>query len=409
MLKLVTDLALPIRRAPETSSEASLRQTLSFLFLCLTGLYLFALLLPSNGANFLRDPDVYWHVATGLKIGRTGSLPHVDELSHTFGGHPWIAKEWLGQLLLSGAYAIAGWRGVALLTVSVAALTFGLLFLVLARQMRITVAVGVAAMAWAFSEGHFNARPLIFADPLIIIWVAGLIEAVENGRAPNLLLLPVIALWANLHASFTFGLATAGWFAIEAVFRSLPSTRAKTIRQWALFLPVALACACLTPYGYRPILMTFNVFAGNDALHYVQEWRPAELDGFNLNNLTLFALLGLALSTGTKLPFWRLAPLIALIFLMLAHIRFAALFAIVAPLVLAAPLVKQFPFLGITSQIKSQPWMFERIAQLSRRFFYPTGGAVVLAALAFAALGPPIAPASEITPRAPSMRCIDRD
>ena len=153
--------------------------------------------------------------------------------------------------MLFGAYSLAGWRGVATLAAAAAALTYGLLFLALARALRIAVALGVATLAWAFSVGHFIARPQIFADPLIVVWVAGLVGAVDRRSAPSLWLLPVIALWANLHGSFTIGLALAAALGAEGVISAPAEGRMGAACRWAIFLLSALACACLTPYGYQ--------------------------------------------------------------------------------------------------------------------------------------------------------------
>jgi hypothetical protein len=52
---------------------------------------------------FLRltaDPDLWWHLKTGLLILDLGSLPRTDPFSFTYQGAPWFNHEWLA----------AGWR-----------------------------------------------------------------------------------------------------------------------------------------------------------------------------------------------------------------------------------------------------------------------------------------------------------
>ena len=46
-----------------------------------------------------------------------------------------------------------------------------------------------------------------------------MIAARDEERGPPWLALPVMALWANLHGSFMFGLALAGFLAAEAVLQ----------------------------------------------------------------------------------------------------------------------------------------------------------------------------------------------
>ena len=88
---------------------------------------LFLMLVPI-GSNLLVDPDSQWHVAVGSKIWNSGRLPMVDELSHTFAGSPWIATQWLSELFLFGAFSVAGWSGVVVLTAFMIASAFALLF-----------------------------------------------------------------------------------------------------------------------------------------------------------------------------------------------------------------------------------------------------------------------------------------
>src|SRR6188508_3447610 len=78
------------------------------------GILLFAFLSNADGL-LLSDPDSHWHIAVGNWILAHASVPTSDPFSFTFAGQPWIAKEWLSQLLLAGAYTFGGWAGVVVL------------------------------------------------------------------------------------------------------------------------------------------------------------------------------------------------------------------------------------------------------------------------------------------------------
>src|SRR4051812_48105464 len=88
----------------------------------------FACWLYSIGDRFLMDPDTYWHIATGRDIWASGQLPTTDVKSHTFYDHPWIAKEWLSQLILYSAYSAGGWALLVSVAVLPLAITGSLLF-----------------------------------------------------------------------------------------------------------------------------------------------------------------------------------------------------------------------------------------------------------------------------------------
>jgi hypothetical protein len=398
-----TARAGPIRTevTPADTGASSSRDVLAvsrFLCFFLLAFYL-TMLLMFRGEDFLiRDPDIFWHVAVGQKIWQTGSVPWTDEYSHTFQGQPWIAKEWLSQLFLAGAYGLAGWRGIALLTAGMVALSHALLFLVLSRQMRLTVAMGVASLVYAFSMGHFGARPQIFVDPLIIIWVASLVQSVETKSSPSLLLLPLMILWANLHAGFTLGYVFAGILGAEALFASAPGARLRTGVRWASFIGIAVICGCITPYGIHSLLVTFQVAVGNEALSYITEWQPVTLQTMGLNELFLFGLLFLTMYSGAKVHFWRLMLVIILTYMMFAHIRFASLFAMLVPILMAGPLCAQFPFLRLTTQLEKDRKFFTFMLGVSRALSYPLYALIVCGTGIFALFGPRIVPAAMMMP-----------
>ncbi|TIU98237.1 MAG: hypothetical protein E5W00_23930, partial [Mesorhizobium sp.] len=94
---------------------------------CLLVAPLVAFALSAHAQAILQDPDCWWQVKVGLDLLANRTFPVVDSYSHTFAGQPWIAKEWLGQVLLALAYTTGGWNGVALLIISTIALTGALL------------------------------------------------------------------------------------------------------------------------------------------------------------------------------------------------------------------------------------------------------------------------------------------
>jgi hypothetical protein len=373
--------------------------TLGFLSL-LIFLLIFASILAGQhtSSNYvLQDPDTYWHVVVGQQIWETGSFPQKDQFSWTFEGQPWIAKEWLSQLALFVGYHFGSWRGVVLITAVALALAYTLLFAVLARQMRITVAAGVVMVAVFLGLGHFLARPHAFSYPLLVLWVAGLVRAVEEQKSPNWLLLPVMILWANVHPSFTLGLAIAAVLAAEAVFTSERRTRIGVAVRWAIFLAAAFVAGCLTPYGYEPLLITFKLYNGQ-ALEYISEWTPLNAKHHATTELLLMLLLFLVLYFGVKIKFWRLILVIGLVHLMFLHVRMVSIFAFVTPILIASSLVGQFHFLRLETQMVDDPGLFRAAQCLSGRLAHRVVGCLILVAAGIFASGGPISPPKNNTP-----------
>jgi hypothetical protein len=327
-------------RTAEHAGRAALRVSLP---LC-AGAAVYALLLVL-GARLLNDPDVYWHIAVGRWIIEHRAFPHVDMFSATMAGTPWIAKEWLSQLLYAGAYAVAGWPGVVVLAAAAIAAAFALLAHFLLQKLLPLPALILAAAGFMLASPHLQARPHALALPLMIAWVGALINAVDHRRAPPLALLPLMTLWANLHGSFTLGLALVVPFAFEAWWNAGAARRA-TALAWLRFGALALIAACLTPYGPEPILVAWRILGLGQILSIITEWRPQDFSRLGGFELCLLIGLGFALYRGVVLPPLRIAVLLGLLHLALSQARHADVFGLLAPLVLAQPLAHQLGSAG---------------------------------------------------------------
>ena len=185
--------------------------------------------------RLLLDPDTYWHIETGRWIWVEQKFPRYDIFSHTALGQPWTNMEWLSQIILYFSYEALGWHGLVLLTGLTIALTFATMYLLLARSLRATVALGATAVAFIFASNHFLARPHLLSYPVIVVWTALIAKACDEDRRPSFWLLPLITLWANLHGAFTLGLVLVGGFALEAIVAAPAAGRRGVFKEWSVF------------------------------------------------------------------------------------------------------------------------------------------------------------------------------
>src|SRR5512142_3391094 len=65
-----------------------------------------------GGKGFV-EGDTWWHLAVGTRILSTHTWPSVDTYSFTMHGAPWIAYEWLGEVVMA---LVARWHGLSGLT-----------------------------------------------------------------------------------------------------------------------------------------------------------------------------------------------------------------------------------------------------------------------------------------------------
>lgn len=316
------------------------RLSRQFVLPLFAGALLFILMIAA-GARLLGDPDIYWHVVVGNWIAAHRAFPHADPFSLTMAGKPWIAKEWASQLLYALAYRLGGWVGVAILAASAIGLTFALLARRLARELSTIPALVLLMAAMLLAAPHIVARPHVLAMPFLVAWVGGLVVAADRMRAPSFFLPPLMVAWANLHAGFTLGLALVIAFAADAVLQAGPHERVRIAMQWLRFFVLALAAACITPYGPQSILMTARVLGLGPALGIVGEWKPQDFSHVGAFEIVLLGGFGFALYRGIRLPPLRLVLVLGLVHMALAHVRNAELVALIVPLIIARPLSAQ--------------------------------------------------------------------
>ena len=304
------------------------------------GIAVYALMLLS-GNRLLNDPDTMWQITVGQWILDHHAVPETDIYSFTMYGQPWISTQWLAQVLLAKTFALFGWGGPVVLASTAIALTFALLAANLSRRLSESATLVFVAAALALMAPHLLARPHVLAMPVMVLWIGALIEAADRHEAPSFWLLPLVALWANLHGGFVFGLFFAGAVALDCIVSAEPRARKALVLRWGIFGCAALAVACCTPYGWNAILASQKILALGSALPLIMEWHAADFSSVGPFEIMLLVGIGLALYRGVKLQPMRIVLLLGLLHMALSQGRAAEILALVAPMLLAEPLARQ--------------------------------------------------------------------
>jgi len=341
------------------------------------------------------DNDLFWHLATGRYIWATGAVPHADPFSWTAPGRAWIAHEWLTETLLYPLYTHGGYPALMLVWASVITAAFAVSYAT-ARLLGAArpIAVGVTGLAAVASDHTWGVRPQMLSLLLTALTVWVLTRAVVTGRARALWgLPPLLALWANLHGGFIFGLVIIGLAALARTCEGLsphphplsltgergansphppspsqgvgkptmvvgapplprvgrgaldrrPQPRGQLAMGWGvragtlwLVFAASLAACLINPNGLKGLIYPFTYLGDNASTRYIAEWVSPN---FHQGQYQLFEALILALVVGVafspRRP--RLADvLLALLFthLALVSVRNINLFSIVvAPLI----------------------------------------------------------------------------
>ena len=307
------------------------------------------------GNRLLLDPDTQWQITVGQWILDHGAVPETDVYSFTMRGQPWMSTQWLAQVLYAKSFAWFGWSGPVVLAAGASAATFALLARFLSQRLSNSATLVFVSVALALASPHILARPHVLAFPVMVAWVEGLIAAADKHRAPSFWLLPLMVLWANLHGGFVFGLVMIAPIALDAVVNAEAHSRRPLVLQWAAFAAAALVASCCTPYGWNALLASQKILALGSALPLITEWRPADFGSLRPFEIVLLGGIGLALFRGIKLPPLRILLLLGLIHMALAQGRAAEILALLAPLILAAPLAPQIGGADVAGSTAAPP------------------------------------------------------
>jgi len=310
----------------------------------------------------LKDPGCFWHVAVGQRMLDSGELVREDPFSFTREGQPWVAHQWLAECGMAAVHAAGGLDGLLLVTAVVLAATFAGVGrrLVYAGFHPLGIAA-LLALVLAASSPQFHARPLVLSIALLALLFAMLLD-VESGRARLrrlAWLVPLFALWANLHGGVlagigTLGLAVAGWSAAWLLGRPSPVQNGRQVLALVGLVGACCLATLLNPYGLdlpRAWIATLSIPLPG----LIEEHGP--LDPADPTAWAAFALgVGYVVALFAVLPRWpRATWLLPLVWLVLAvmRVRNAPLFAVTAALTLADVL----PASRFAERLKRGAWL----------------------------------------------------
>jgi len=313
----------------------------------------------------LKDPGTFWHVAVGQRMLDTGQLVHEDLLSFTRRGQPWVAHQWLAECGMAAVHTVAGLDGLVLATAVVLAATYaGVAARLVSARFHLLGVGGLLVLMLAASAPQFHARPLVLSIALMVLSFAMLLD-VDSGRARLRRLwwlVPLFALWANLHGGVlagigTLGLTAVGWSGAWLLGRPSPVQNARALLAMAALIAACCLAVLVNPYGLelpRAWLATLwiplpGLIEEHAPLHPAD---PAAWATFALGAGYVLALFGV-------LPRWpRATWLLPLVWLVLAimRVRNAPLFAVTAALGLA----EMLPATRFAAWLERHEWLLPR-------------------------------------------------
>jgi len=234
------------------------------------------------------DGDTGWHIRTGEYILTHGGVPARDLFSFSRAGQPWYAWEWLSDVIFAQVHRLWGLEGVAVLGALLICLSATLLFAwILRRGAGAWIALAVTLAATSAASVHYLARPHLFSLLLLVVGLWLLDEDRRHATPWLWTLVPIAALWANLHAGFAAWLATLGLLVlVSAAQRNLVA-----LKRYGLLTALSALATLANPYGWQLHRHVFSYLGSQWIAEHVSEFQSPQIRS---ESMWIFALLLLA-------------------------------------------------------------------------------------------------------------------
>jgi hypothetical protein len=320
----------------------------SFPVMCM---FLLVLLIFGFSVSRIAEPDIWWHLRNAAYLFQHHTFPSVDTYSFTAAGSPWMNFEWLSEVPFFLGFKAMGLQGLLVVYFAVLVLIYvGVYY----RSCRAgadckdaTVTTFLAILLGVVSIGP---RTLLFGW-LCMVGLLLVLDRFQRTGKGLWLLPPLFAVWINLHGSWVFGVVvlvvTIASGLMEGEWGLVVARRWSPVelKKLLLVLATSLAALFVNPFGYKLVLLPFNVtFHFRGAVQAVDEWRSVDFSTV-YGKLALTVILALVAAALFSRRWWRLDEALLTAFALwaaLSHVRFLFFAAlIVAPIL--APRLKLFP------------------------------------------------------------------
>ena len=272
-----------------------------------------------------------WLTLVGGREVAAHGIPHHETLTLMAHGVHWVDQQWLAQLAFYEMVRLGGLRLAVLLHVLLLLSAFALVLAAARRRGATANAVFWIGLVCVFlAPWGWQMRAQSFAFPLYAgtLWLL-----IADSRAPSrrvLAVLPLLALWGNLHGSVVLGAALAALRGATIFWERLRGSASPHWKVRGALLCAAPLAALLSPYG-AGLVGYYHHMLGSPLLStFVQEWGPTTPQKAWLFYAVALATLWLLGRAGSALTLFERLALLASIAAALTAIRQVVWFELTA-------------------------------------------------------------------------------
>lgn len=238
----------------------------------------------------ITDNDYFWHIVIGKWINTNHTIP-TKELFSWASGKPWVAHEWLNELIMYKAGNI----GCLIIMLVI----FAVLYILMAKMLKLEW-----KKIFDFKLCYFllmtvffkvtGPRPYIVSLVFLAYLVYVLFSYLDDKKWAQKMIytLPVLQiLWVNFHGGsssliylFIIGVLLCDIFV--KIFKFKPNRwntfklEKQQIKTLCLVLVLTILASCLNPFGPKMLLYPFSNMLDSSMTSYILEWNSPSFHNF---------------------------------------------------------------------------------------------------------------------------------
>lgn len=280
------------------------------------------------------DTDTWWHIRSG-EYTLNNVMIYTDPFSHSQLGERWINHSWGAQVVMYAIWQLGGNIGLALYTIALS--VGGMAFLYPISRGNAYVRVFMLILGAAAAAVFWSARPQMFSFFFSTVILFLVYHVKQGGKNRLWLIVPIMWLWANLHAGYSIGYLFLIAFIVGEAFNNWLGILGDTLdwKQWRILVIstlISIPVLALSPYGINTLLVPFETVGIDTLREFIQEWNSPNFQGretypFIAMVMLLFASLW---ASNSHFDWSGLFLLVGTLLLALWYGRNIAVFAVVA-------------------------------------------------------------------------------
>lgn len=238
----------------------------------------------------ITDNDYFWHIVIGKWINTNHTIP-TKELFSWASGKPWVAHEWLNELIMYKAGNIG--------CLVIMLVIFAVLYILMAKMLKLEW-----KKIFDFKLCYFllmtvffkvtGPRPYIVSLVFLAYLVYVLFSYLDDKKWAQKMIytLPVLQiLWVNFHGGsssliylFIIGVLLCDIFV--KIFKFKPNRwntfklEKQQIKTLCLVLVLTILASCLNPFGPKMLLYPFSNMLDSSMTSYILEWNSPSFHNF---------------------------------------------------------------------------------------------------------------------------------